>query len=308
MFCAHEMLPGFVILMALGATAAGQSECATNYYRFEEGQPDTVASGAGTLLDSVAGLPGGTAFGGPTYRADVLSPIVRNTGAANGLALQFNGAQSALFPSRFIFHQGYGDATLEFFIKAPEQGHHSILWTRDGDDDANRFNIVLNSNGGFGFDYRSPSGELHIPSASETLFFMTLDTWHHIAVVRTGTTYSFYLDGIFQTARADPSPDLPTASQWSISGRFGYRLQGLVDEIRFSACALTPSQFLISGCYANCDRSTTAPVLNVLDFNCFLTAFTSGAGYANCDNSTTPPVLNVLDFNCFLSRFTAGCP
>jgi hypothetical protein len=62
------------------------------------------------------------------------------------------------------------------------------------------------------------------------------------------------------------------------------------------------------GCYANCDGSTTAPVLNVLDFNCFLNRFSAGNPYANCDGSTTAPVLNVLDFNCFLNRFSAGCP
>ena len=61
-------------------------------------------------------------------------------------------------------------------------------------------------------------------------------------------------------------------------------------------------------CYANCDGSTTAPVLNVLDFSCFLNRFASGAAYANCDGSTTTPVLNVLDFSCFLNRFAAGCP
>jgi hypothetical protein len=61
-------------------------------------------------------------------------------------------------------------------------------------------------------------------------------------------------------------------------------------------------------CYANCDQSTAAPVLNVLDFNCFLNRFSAGDPYANCDQSTTAPVLNVLDFNCFLNRFTAGCP
>jgi hypothetical protein len=60
-------------------------------------------------------------------------------------------------------------------------------------------------------------------------------------------------------------------------------------------------------CYANCDHSTTPPVLNVLDFACFLNAFASGDTYANCDHSTTPPVLNVLDFACFLNAFAAGC-
>ena len=61
-------------------------------------------------------------------------------------------------------------------------------------------------------------------------------------------------------------------------------------------------------CYANCDLSTTSPILNVLDFSCFLNKFAAGDSYANCDNSTTPPVLNVLDFSCFLNRFAAGCP
>jgi hypothetical protein len=63
-----------------------------------------------------------------------------------------------------------------------------------------------------------------------------------------------------------------------------------------------------SSCYANCDNSTTAPVLNVGDFTCFLQRFAAGESYANCDNSTTPPVLNVGDFTCFLQSFAAGCP
>ena len=61
-------------------------------------------------------------------------------------------------------------------------------------------------------------------------------------------------------------------------------------------------------CYPNCDNSTTAPTLNVLDFACFLNKYAAGDPYANCDNSTTPPVLNVLDFACFINRYSAGCP
>jgi hypothetical protein len=63
-----------------------------------------------------------------------------------------------------------------------------------------------------------------------------------------------------------------------------------------------------SACYANCDNSTTAPVLNVQDFTCFLQRYAAGDTYANCDNSTQPPVLNVQDFTCFLQRYAAGCP
>jgi hypothetical protein len=63
-----------------------------------------------------------------------------------------------------------------------------------------------------------------------------------------------------------------------------------------------------STCYANCDGSTAAPVLNVQDFSCFLNRFAQGDPYANCDASTTTPVLNVQDFSCFLNRFAVGCP
>jgi hypothetical protein len=61
-------------------------------------------------------------------------------------------------------------------------------------------------------------------------------------------------------------------------------------------------------CYANCDGSTTPPILNVSDFICFQTKFAANDPTANCDGSTTPPVLNVSDFICFQTLFSAGCP
>jgi hypothetical protein len=83
------------------------------------------------------------------------------------------------------------------------------------------------------------------------------------------------------------------------------------------AGAMSGGTFTLSGgfwaappgasCYPNCDNSTTPPVLNVLDFACFLNRFAAGDPYANCDASTIAPVLNVLDFACFLNRFAAGC-
>jgi hypothetical protein len=60
-------------------------------------------------------------------------------------------------------------------------------------------------------------------------------------------------------------------------------------------------------CYANCDGSTTVPVLNVNDFVCFQAEFAAGDPRANCDGSTAPPVLNVSDFVCFQGAFAAGC-
>ena len=61
-------------------------------------------------------------------------------------------------------------------------------------------------------------------------------------------------------------------------------------------------------CYANCDGSTLAPLLNVNDFICFNNLYATGSSLANCDGSTLTPILNVNDFTCFLNKFAAGCP
>ncbi len=61
-------------------------------------------------------------------------------------------------------------------------------------------------------------------------------------------------------------------------------------------------------CQANCDGSTTPPVLTANDFQCFLNAFASGSLYANCDSSSAVPLLTANDFQCFLNAFSVGCP
>ncbi len=61
-------------------------------------------------------------------------------------------------------------------------------------------------------------------------------------------------------------------------------------------------------CYANCDSSTTAPILTANDFQCFLNKFAAADTTANCDGSTSTPLLTANDFQCFLNAFAAGCP
>ena len=39
----------------------------------------------------------------------------------------------------------------------------------------------------------------------------------------------------------------------------------------------------------------------------FWTLADTAGCYPNCDNSTSPPILNANDFQCFLNAFAAGC-
>jgi hypothetical protein len=95
--------------------------------------------------------------------------------------------------------------------------------------------------------------------------------------------------------------------EWKFAtGIFGTDARGWnIGSVKLAA---TTSGCTGPSCYANCDQSTAAPVLNVADFSCFLQKFAAGEPYANCDGSTAAPVLNVADFSCFLQKFAAGCP
>jgi hypothetical protein len=103
-----------------------------------------------------------------------------------------------------------------------------------------------------------------------------------------------------------PSPFVSSYSATGMLTACHLHLDGVINLFPTGTATTTINAYI--QCYPNCDGSTTAPVLNVLDFNCFLNRFGAGESYANCDGSTAPPALNVLDFNCFLNRFTQGCP
>ena len=107
-----------------------------------------------------------------------------------------------------------------------------------------------------------------------------------------------------------------TGGTFEVTGTIG---QADANDVVFGGIFEVRGGFWTSGtapCYANCDLSTTAPILNINDFQCFLNAFASAqslppnqqtASYANCDQSTSQPVLNTNDFQCFLNKFATGC-
>ncbi len=64
---------------------------------------------------------------------------------------------------------------------------------------------------------------------------------------------------------------------------------------------------LLPDCYANCDNSTSPPILTANDFQCFLNMFAAGNAYANCDGSCNAICLTANDFQCFLNAFATGC-
>ena len=61
-------------------------------------------------------------------------------------------------------------------------------------------------------------------------------------------------------------------------------------------------------CYADCDQTTGAGVLDIFDFLCFQDSFVNADPYAcDCDTITGNGVCDVFDFLCFQDSFVGGC-
>jgi len=246
----QRMMPILLALLAVGTTSLA-SAATISYYRFEDGVAGATVVAAVDESGSPA-LEGAAVGPAIVYSADVSSSLL----TSNNLSAFFNGSTNQViqFGYEFPLHLA-GDVTLEFFLKIDHSDHDAIFWTRLNGADHNRFHIYTTNPGqsmSFGFDYREFTagpglGILH-PLGSPFAFTLEPNTWTHIAIVRTGTTYEWFKDGILKGSSVDSSPNLPNSGGWQLSGGPGgiRALRGLIDEIRISDVALSPNKFLFA--------------------------------------------------------------
>ncbi len=82
-----------------------------------------------------------------------------------------------------------------------------------------------------------------------------------------------------------------------------------INDLGQVLCKATTAQgelavILTPMCYPDCDAFGG---LSANDFQCFMNKFAVGSRYANCDESTSGPMLTANDFQCYLNKFAAGC-
>lgn len=108
------------------------------------------------------------------------------------------------------------------------------------------------------------------------------------------------------------SKGVSAVSNWTLTQASGISADGLTIVGRGTNPTGQTEGWIVhlpgAQCYANCDGSSAPPVLNAIDFSCFLSAFATGNSYANCDGSTVEPTLTANDFQCYLNKYAAGCP
>ena len=222
------------------ATAVKNPTSTVAYYRFEEGEGTKV-------INSVDGSSEGSH--NAIYSRETPATKIPLTGEENKFGLEFKGKETVSVRMPFVFNEGMGDGTLEFWVKVPDsRGNGTLFWGSTGKDDANRFHIFIDSGslicnyrdtngpGHDGHDLLVGPGEVTIPG----------NTWIHVAITRRGNAYRFYKDGVAVYTATDSKPALPMTTGWIMAGD-GLRQRpftGWIDEVRVSNKALQPSEFL----------------------------------------------------------------
>jgi len=226
------------------------------YYRFENGPAGSVAT---SITDSSGNGHNGSVLGSPIYSSAVPANQTDDT-----LSLSLGTADGVTFNYPFPFNT-LANATLEFWVNPSVTSvqYPSLFWTTTASGDQNRFNITVVPGGGVGIDYREPNGNLHslVGVGGNAV---PVGQWTFVAFVKNGNTYTLYVNNSPVSTVTDSNPNLPTSTGWTINGRGTEQpssccqLVGLVDEVRISDQALSPSQFL--------DNASVSKVLPQLAF------------------------------------------
>jgi len=234
------------LVVALSAPAAATTLA---YYRFEEGSADSIASGAGSIIDSSGLGNHGTPYGvnGPIYRSDVPVDPVPRTGASNNLSLEFDGVDDYISTADIDFS---GDFTLMawFYSYSVDTDYRPILSKQSGASNHNstaEFNLQVQVNGNLNFFMSSPETMYDINLNGSIL---SPNTWYHVAIVMSSNTATMYLDGIskdsdtYEGTRRNGTRDMLIGQYYNQSGF--QRWRGEIDEVLISDSALSPSEFL----------------------------------------------------------------
>jgi gliding motility-associated-like protein len=231
----------------------------------------------GTPLDPFATLVPGNYYAAAVNADKTCESTRQLVVVATNNALYFNGIRDFVQLSNSPIKDKATEFTIEAWIKPDDSnwnsGYHAIFGA-----------IQTGAN-----NQRSPSfylldGRVHIDSYEDITLkrfdiltdnaLILKNVWSHIALVKAGTTYSVYVNGILvATAPAPAKVNVATGSIYTFGVVDNY-FAGLIDEARFWNTARTASEIA-----ANMNINLTGTETGLVDY------YTFNQGIANGDNT-----------------------
>jgi hypothetical protein len=194
---------------------------------------------AGPIARDIIGGRDGTYFGSP--------PPIPAPGEVKN-ALKFDGINDFVGVANSpVWHFGLNDFSIELWanFSAPQGGSISepsgiLVGNDNGPGDQNKW-FFATGGGYLYFHINSPTlGPNFFPLA---LFSPTINTWYHLAVTRSGSLYTVYIDGS-PVASALNTASIPSPSAFLTIGEaenIGF-MNGLLDEVTIYNQALTAAE------------------------------------------------------------------
>lgn len=165
------------------------------------------------------------------------SPSYTTSQSGFDKAIYFNGStQYVSIPDSNDWNFGTNDLTIDFVIKWNTVASSSILGQDEGG--GNNLKWFINWNGisssQIAFHYQNPAG-----SIKNVLFTWTpvVDTWYHLAFVKNGNNWYFFVDGVQTGGTQVQSVAIPSVTSFLAIGQDGEGwqwLDGNVDEVRIN--------------------------------------------------------------------------
>jgi hypothetical protein len=125
--------------------------------------------------------------------------LVYNLDAATytGISASFNGTtQNLAVAANTALTLGTNDHTIEFWMYQTSRGSYAVPWAYDGTAAQLTGNYYLLIVGGLSFSLGLGNGAGGYAVALTLSPTPSLNAWHHYAIVRIGTTFTVYVDGV----------------------------------------------------------------------------------------------------------------
>jgi len=223
-----------------------------------------------------------TRTGTPTVQAfQPFSPTASYTTALYGGSGYFNGTSDWLsIPDNAAFALGSGDFTAECWIYPTSLANEAIIigqWSGDLGGSGLNFALLFSS-GSTGYlrliTSSNGSSVLFDLSTSTTSFTISLNTWQHIAAVRSGNTFTLYVNGVSRATTTNASALFDATNAFTIGAESNTQSQYFTGYI--SNARLAKGTAVYTGAFT---PPTLAPLTTA--------GSTSAASYTDTTNVNT---------------------